>query len=43
MVKKYRQEWYFWADVEGEYDAETMPYMVNGGKFSYFTRIVTGN
>jgi uncharacterized protein (DUF362 family) len=35
------KEWYFWADVEGEYDAETMPYMVNGGKFSYFTKIVT--
>ena len=35
------KEWYYWADVEGEYDAETMPYMVNGGKFSYFTRIVT--
>lgn len=35
------REWYYWADVEGEYDSETMPYMVNGGKFSYFTRIVT--
>lgn len=35
------RDWYFWADVEGEYDAETMPYMVNGGKFSYFTTIVT--
>ncbi|MBN1907695.1 MAG: DUF362 domain-containing protein [Deltaproteobacteria bacterium] len=35
------KEWYYWADVEGEYDAETMPYMINGGKFSYFTRIVT--
>jgi len=35
------REWYYWADVEGEYDAETMPYMVNGGKFSYFGRIVT--
>ncbi len=33
--------WYYWADVEGEYDAETMPYMVNGGKFSYYTKIVT--
>jgi Domain of unknown function (DUF362) len=39
--KNIDREWYFWADVEGEYDAETMPYMVNGGKFSYFTRIVT--
>jgi Domain of unknown function (DUF362) len=35
------KEWYYWADVEGEYDQETMPYMVNGGKFSYFTKIVT--
>jgi len=35
------KEWYYWADVEGEYDAETMPYMINGGKFSYFTKIVT--
>lgn len=32
---------YYWADVEGEYDEYTMPYMVNGGKNSYFTRIVT--
>lgn len=36
------KEWYYWADVEGEYDAETMPYMINGGKFSYFTKIITG-
>jgi uncharacterized protein (DUF362 family) len=35
------REWYYWADVEGEYDAETMPYMVNSGKFSYFTKIIT--
>ena len=35
------KEWYYWADVEGEYDAETIPYMINGGKFSYFTKIVT--
>lgn len=35
------KELYYWADVEGEYDSETMPYMVNGGKFSYFTKIVT--
>ena len=33
--------WYYWADVDGEYDAETLPYMVNGGKYSYFTKIVT--
>jgi hypothetical protein len=35
------KEWYYWADIEGEYDGETMPYMINGGKFSYFTKIVT--
>ena len=35
------REWFYWADVEGEYDAETMPFMVNGGKYSYFTKIVT--
>ncbi len=35
------KDWYYWADVEGEYDEYTIPYMVNGGKYSYFTRIVT--
>lgn len=35
------RDWYYWADVEGEYDEYTMPYMVNGGKHSYFTKIVT--
>ncbi|NTU95220.1 MAG: DUF362 domain-containing protein, partial [Bacteroidales bacterium] len=32
---------YFFADVVGEYDAYTIPFMVNGGKESYFTKIVT--
>jgi len=32
---------YFYADVDGEYDAYTIPFMVNGGKESYFTKIVT--
>jgi hypothetical protein len=32
---------YYYADVEGEYDAYTLPYMVNGGKYSYFTKICT--
>ena len=32
---------YFYADVEEEYDAETMPFMVNSGKYSYFTKICT--
>src|SRR5512133_898908 len=35
------RDWYYWADVEGEYDEYTMPYMVNGGKYSYYTRIIT--
>jgi len=35
------RDWYYWADVEGEYDSETIPYMINGGKYSYFTKIVT--
>jgi len=32
---------YFYADVDGQYDAETMPFMVNGGKYSYFSKICT--
>ncbi len=32
---------FFYADVVGEYDAYTIPFMVNGGKESYFTKIVT--
>ena len=35
------REWYYWADCEEKYDAETLPYMVNEGKHSYFTRLVT--
>ncbi|MCX6234186.1 MAG: DUF362 domain-containing protein [Bacteroidetes bacterium] len=35
------KEWFYWADVEGEYDSETMPYMINGGKYSYFSKVVT--
>jgi len=30
---------YFFVDIEGEYDAYTMPYMINGGKYSYFTTL----
>ncbi len=30
------------ADVEEKYDRETMPYMINEGKSSYFTHLVTG-
>jgi hypothetical protein len=32
---------FFYANVDGEYDEETMPFMVNGGKYSYFTKICT--
>ena len=35
------KDWYYWADVEGEYDEYTMPYMVNGGKYSYYSKIAT--
>lgn len=35
------REHYFYADVEGEYDAYTLPYMVNEGKYSYFSKICT--
>ncbi len=35
------KNWYYWADVEQTYDAETLPYMVNEGKHSYFSKIVT--
>ena len=35
------KNWYYWADTEEKYDAETLPYMINEGKFSYFSNIVT--
>lgn len=35
------KEWYYWADCEEKYDSATIPYMVNEGKYSYFTKIVT--
>ncbi len=35
------KEWYYWADVEDQYDNETMPYMINTGKYSYYTKIIT--
>jgi hypothetical protein len=35
------KEWYYHADVKEKYDAETIPYMINEGKYSYFTKIVT--
>lgn len=35
------KNWYYWADCEMEYDAYTLPYMVNSGKYSYFSKICT--
>jgi Domain of unknown function (DUF362) len=35
------KEHFFFADCEMEYDAYTLPYMINEGKYSYFTKIVT--
>lgn len=35
------KDWYYWADVEEDYNAETLPYMINSGKYSYFSKIVT--
>jgi hypothetical protein len=35
------KEWYYSAETEEKYDAETLPYMINEGKESYFTKIVT--
>lgn len=35
------KDWYYWADVEQKYDAETLPYMINEGKYSYFSKICT--
>ena len=35
------KDWYYLADCEQEYDAYTLPFMVNEGKYSYFTKICT--
>ncbi|GAB4370445.1 MAG: hypothetical protein Kow0042_12700 [Calditrichia bacterium] len=35
------REWYYWADCEMEYDRDTLPYMINQGKYSYFSFIPT--
>jgi hypothetical protein len=34
-------KWYYWADCEDKYDSDTLPYMINEGKHSYFGSIVT--
>jgi len=33
--------WYYWADCEMAYDAYTIHFMVNEGKYSYFHKICT--
>jgi len=35
------KDWYYWADCEQEYDAYTLPFMVNEGKYSYFSKVCT--
>ena len=35
------RNWYYYADCEMVYDPQTLPYMVNQGKYSYFSKIVT--
>lgn len=35
------KEVYYWADCEQSYDAYTLPFMVNEGKYSYFSKICT--
>ncbi len=32
---------FYWADCEDAYDAETLPYMINEGKNSFFHKLVT--
>ncbi len=36
-----REAPFYFADVEDKYDKETLPYMINEGKESYFTKILT--
>lgn len=31
----------YWADIEANLSPDDMPYMVNGGKYSYFSKLVT--
>jgi hypothetical protein len=35
------KDWFYWADCEDKYDAETLPYMINEGKNSYFGSVIT--
>ena len=40
-LDKIDKNWYYWADCEMDYDDYTLPFMVNKGKYSYFSKIVT--
>jgi hypothetical protein len=40
-LKNNDQNWYYYADYEEKYDAEVMPIIINEGKYSYFSTIVT--
>ena len=40
-IHRIDENWYYWADCEQEYDAYTLPFMVNEGKYSYFTKVCT--
>lgn len=40
-LQRIDSQWSYWADCEEEYDEETLPYMINTGKHSYFSSIVT--
>jgi hypothetical protein len=31
----------YFAEIEGNYSPDNLPYMVNGGKYSYFSKLVT--
>ncbi|PKL83932.1 MAG: hypothetical protein CVV24_02560 [Ignavibacteriae bacterium HGW-Ignavibacteriae-3] len=35
------KDWFYMANCEEKYDSATIPYMINEGKYSYFTKIVT--
>lgn len=35
------RDWFYHAETEMEYDKETLPYMINQGKYSYFSKIAT--
>ncbi len=35
------KDWYYRAECEDKYDEVTLPYMVNEGEYSYFTKIIT--